>query len=218
MQEFDSDTSEGSRLLLAGPTPPDTAQVDEVRTVGDASSRRGCRACGPRSPRQDQADESLALLNRVLGETDALAGTACDPAAAVTDACRDGGADGGRLRFVRVVVGPELTAPAVPTPERGDHARRRRVAADGTRGRRRHRRRTTTPVRCLVRRRSDDDGDSTTGTATARAGSAGTDDRRRDGGGGGGSGGSGGSGDVSVPLPLPAKVGRRRRSAGLKPA
>ena len=48
---------------------------------GRPSSPRGCRACGRRSRRQDKADESLALLDRLLGEADARPSAACDPAA-----------------------------------------------------------------------------------------------------------------------------------------
>jgi uncharacterized membrane protein YgcG len=200
MQEFDSDTSEGSRLLLAGPTPPDTAQVDEVRTWATQQSER---LSGLRStlPAPDRADESLALLDRVLGETDALAGTACQPAEDVTgaattaapvDACGSSGSS----------AGPELTGTQpVPTPERGATARAGSSAAaragdtDGDAG---------AGTDATADASSDGDGASAR-TTTTGSGSAGTDDRRRDG--GGGSGGSGGSGDVSVPLPLPAKVG-----------
>jgi hypothetical protein len=209
MQEFDSDTSEGSRLLLAGPTPPDTAQVDEVRTWATQQSER---LSGLRStlPAPDRADESLALLDRVLGETDALAGSACQPAEAVTgaattaapvDACGSSGSS----------AGPELTGTQpVPTPEgsataRGGSSAAARAGAgggggDATNGD------TDAGTDATADASSDGDGASAR-TTTTGSGSAGTDDRRRDGGGGGGSGGSGGSGDVSVPLPLPAKVG-----------
>ena len=101
MQEFDSDTSEGSRLLLAGPTPPDTAQVDEVRTWATEQSGR-LSEIKSALPAPDRADESLALLNRVLGETDALTGRRV-PAGGGGHRVRCGR---GRLRPVRVVLEP----------------------------------------------------------------------------------------------------------------
>src|SRR4051794_9464899 len=115
MQEFDTDTTEGSRLLLAGPTPPDTAQVDEVRTWATEQSGR-LSEIKSALPAPDRADESLALLNRVLGETDALTGAACEPAEAVSgsaagvDACGSSGSSSS----------PALTnGVPVPTPEDG---------------------------------------------------------------------------------------------------
>ena len=87
MQEFDSNANEGSRLLLSGPAP-DAAQVDDVRQW---ATEQSARLSGMRStiPAQDKADESLALLNRLLGETDALQKAACDPAAGPCPTVRD---------------------------------------------------------------------------------------------------------------------------------
>ena len=78
MHEFDTDTSEGSRQLLSG-TKPDTGQVDEVRTWATQQSQRLTQIRSA-LPAPDQADGSLALLDRVLGETAALQ-SACAPAA-----------------------------------------------------------------------------------------------------------------------------------------
>src|SRR4051794_22120783 len=78
MQEFDSNATEGSRLLLAGQSP-DTAQVDDVREWATEQSTR-LSELKPTLPAQDKADESLALLNRLLGQTGGLQDSVCDPA------------------------------------------------------------------------------------------------------------------------------------------
>ena len=77
MQEFDSNATEGSRLLLAGQSP-DTAQVDDVREWATEQSTR-LSELKPTLPAQDKADESLALLNRLLGQTGGLQDAVCDP-------------------------------------------------------------------------------------------------------------------------------------------
>ena len=86
MQEFDTDANEGSRLLLSGPADP--AQVDDVRQW---AAEQSARLEGMRStiPAQDKADESLALLERLLGEAQA-ASPACDPALGPCPAVVDG--------------------------------------------------------------------------------------------------------------------------------
>ena len=199
MQEFDADTSEGSRLLLAGPTPPDTEEVDEVRTWATEQSER-LSEIRSELPAPDRADESLALLDRVLGETDALAGTACEPTEAVTgsttaelpvDACGSPGSSSG----------PQVTdTEPVPTPEGGARARAGSSATAGTDDGE-----TEGDVDADTSADASTDADgASVRTSTTGSGSASTDDRRnRD----GGSGGSGGSDDLSVPLPVPAKIG-----------
>jgi hypothetical protein len=93
MQEFDSNATEGSRLLLAGPTS-DTERVDDVRQWATEQSAR-LSELKSTIPAQDKADESLALLNRLLGETGGLQDV-CDPTAAdcpdvtVTDPVQSG--------------------------------------------------------------------------------------------------------------------------------
>jgi len=76
MQEFDTDANEGSRLLLSG-AGPDAPQVDDVRQWAAEQSAR-LEEMRPTIPAQDKADESLALLDRLLGEAQA-ASPACDP-------------------------------------------------------------------------------------------------------------------------------------------
>ena len=225
MQEFDSDTSEGSRLLLAGPTPPDTEQVDEVRTWATEQSER---LSGLRStlPAPDRADESLALLDRLLGETDALAGVACQPAG-VELAHRDLAEDveigqPPRLRprqQVEGVTGDATTTatgdacgssgssaepgttgtPPASTPEDGARGRAGSSATAGT-----DEGEVDGDVDTSTDVSTDDDGGSAR-SSTRGSGSADTDERRGDDD-GGDSGGSNGSDDVSVPLPLPGKV------------
>ena len=191
MQEFDSNANEGSRLLLSGPAP-DAAQVDDVRQW---ATEQSARLSGMRStiPAQDKADESLALLNRLLGEADALAEGGVRPGRrTVPDGARrraDGGRHGDRADARARRHGPG------PDGEPDDHARRCR--AGRRHGGRRHAvggRRAVLLVRRL-RRRLD------RRPAPRRLGGSG-------GSGGSGGGDAGGSGgEVSVPvLPLPVKV------------
>ena len=188
MQEFDTNANEGSRQLLSGPAP-DAAQVDDVRQW---ATEQSARLSGMRStiPAQDKADESLALLNRLLGEADALAQAACDPAAGPCPTVRDGEATEGGTETGQTLV-PDATVPG-PTENRTT-TRGGAGPADDTAD-------DDTPSVDDEQSSSSDDsyGDS-------------TDDRRRDGSGGSGgsSGGdAGGSGgEVSLPvLPLPVKV------------
>jgi hypothetical protein len=84
MQEFDTDANEGSRLLLAGPEP---AEVEDVRAWAAEQSAR-LSALRSAMPAPDRADESLALLDRLLGEAEALQnGATCDPADAAAGLC-----------------------------------------------------------------------------------------------------------------------------------
>jgi hypothetical protein len=197
MQEFDTDTSEGSRLLLAGSTPPDTAEVDEVRTWATEQSER-LSEIRSTLPAPDRADESLALLDRLLGETEALQGAACDPAAAGPgDACAGTGS----------TPAPALTRTApVPTGD-GDAPERARSSATD--------RSDDTDVEPDRTADAPSDGDRAPARSSTRdTGPSDTDGegRRDDDSGGGsrsGSGGSGGSGSesIDVPLPVPATVG-----------
>ena len=184
MQEFDSNANEGSRLLLSGPAP-DAAQVDDVRQW---ATEQSARLSGMRStiPAQDKADESLALLNRLLGETDALQKAACDPAAGPCPTVGNGEPTEGDTEIGQTIV-PDATVPG-PTENR-----------------------TTTRGGAGP---SDDTADDDTPSADDEQSSSSDDsddNGRRDGSGGsGGSGGgdsAGSGGEVSLPvLPLPVKV------------
>jgi uncharacterized membrane protein YgcG len=193
MQEFDADTSEGSRLLLAGSTPPDTAEVDEVRTWATEQSER-LSEIRSTLPAPDRADESLALLDRLLGETEALQGGACEPG----EACAGTGP----------APAPALTRTS-PVPA-GEGDARGRAGTSATA------RTDDTDVDAESTTDASSDGDSAPArTPTRGTGSSDTDGERRDegdsGGGSGRSGGSGsggsGSGGIDVPLPVPARVG-----------
>jgi hypothetical protein len=192
MQEFDSNADEGSRLLLSGPAP-DAAQVDDVRQW---ATEQSARLSGMRStiPAQDKADESLALLDRLLGEANALQNAACDPAAGPCPTKPDGEPAEGTTDTGPTLV-PDATVPA-PTESRTTTRGGGAGPADD---------------------KADDDAPSVDDEQSSSSDSSGssdddsTDDRRRDG--SGGSGGSGGSdtgnsgGEVSVPLlPVPLKV------------
>ena len=169
MQEFDSDTSEGSRLLLAGPTP-DTAQVDEVRTWATEQSAR-LSELRSTLPAPDRADESLALLDRLLGETAALQDAACDPAVV---ACPDGSVTGDPAE-TGLTSDPDGTTARHAGRARTSSARARRRAA-GRRRRRRRRRtrrpRTTTRARPAARPTTTGRTTGTAATPAARAGRA----------------------------------------------
>lgn len=190
MQEFDSNANEGSRLLLSGPAP-DAAQVDDVRQW---ATEQSARLSGMRStiPAQDKADESLALLNRLLGEADALQKAACGPAAAPCPTVRDGEPAEGSTTETGSTLVPDATVPG-PTESRSTTRGGGSGSADDP---------------------ADDDApsvDDEQSSSSDDSDNESTDDRRRDG--SGGSGGSGGGeagdsgGEVSVPLlPLPVKV------------
>ena len=192
MQEFDTDANEGSRLLLSGPADP--AQVDDVRKW---AAEQSARLEGMRStiPAQDKADESLALLDRLLGETQAAA-PVCDPALGPCPTGVEGESADDTVE-TRPVPGSEGVAPSSPQP---------RTTARSGGG-------------------ATDDGPAADDDQPTRSGSSDrepAEDRKRDGSGGSGdSGGSGGSGgsdasgggnaagsddDLSVPLPLPVPV------------
>ena len=189
MQEFDSNANEGSRLLLSGPAP-DAAQVDDVRQW---ATEQSARLSGMRSaiPAQDKADESLALLNRLLGEADALQKASCDPAAGPCPTGRDSEPAEGDSENGQTLV-PDATVPG-PTESRSTTRGGGSGSADDP---------------------ADDDApsvDDEQSSSSDDSDDESTDDRRRDG--SGGSGGSGGGeagdsgGEVSVPLlPLPVKV------------
>jgi len=181
MQEFDTDANEGSRLLLSG-AGPDAPQVDDVRQWATEQSARLSGMRGAIAP--DKADESLALLGRLLGETGAAGQEPCDPTAGpcptVTDPA-EGATETGPTSL------PDGAVPAVPEPRATT-----RAGDDGDAT-------GDAPT-------ADDEQGS-----TDRSDDGSSDDRRRDGSGGsGGSSGSGsddpGSGDVSIPLQLPVKV------------
>ena len=185
MQEFDTDANEGSRLLLSGPADP--AQVDDVRQW---AAEQSARLEGMRStiPAQDKADESLALLDRLLGEAQAaLAGVRPGPRTVPHGGRRR---PGRRHRGDRALARSRRRGAALPGAT-DDHTRPGTTIANGDGSsadddRRRARARPTTNR-------------PRTGTAAAAAGSGGS--------GGSGGGDAAGSDDqLSVPLPLPAPV------------
>lgn len=184
MQEFDSDANEGSRRLLADADDP--TQADDVR---EWAAEQSARLSELRStmPAQDKADESLALLDRLLGEATAASQAACDPSLGPCPTVVEGDPAGGE--GVSGATVPEGTLPGTPEPRttaRGDRA----DPADG----------------------AGDDApadDAPTGSSDDGSADGGDPDRSGDAGDSGGSGGgdADGSGDdVSVPVPLPAPV------------
>jgi len=207
MQEFDTDTNEGSRLLLSG-SKPDTGQVDEVRTWATQQSQR-LSEIRSALPAPDRADESLALLDRVLGETAALQDAACAPGATGSGSASAGSASGGGSGTA--TAGDDACAPTGSTTVSGQtqtHTRSTPAPDDA---------KTSAGASATARH---DDGDTgvesdtstdsdsgTTSTQTTTTGSSrtdGSDDQRRR---NGGSGGSAGSGEnLSVPLGVPVTV------------
>ena len=184
MQEFDTDANEGSRLLLSGPA--DAAQVEDVRQW---AAEQSARLEGMRStiPAQDKADESLALLDRLLGEAQA-ASPACDPAlgpcpTVVEDEPADDPVETGLTPDSDGVV---PSSPEPRTTARGtgndDDATGDGPAADDDQA-----------------TRSDSSDDSSENRSGDDSGDSG-------GSGGSGGGDAAGSDEVSVPLPLPAPV------------
>jgi hypothetical protein len=182
MLEFDSDAFEGSRLLLSGPADP--AQADDVR---EWAAEQSARLSGLRStiPAQDKADESLALLDRLLSEASAQA--ACDPAegpcpTVIEGDPLDGADETGSTRR------PDAVVPGTPEP------------------------RTTTRGGTGTDDPADDttpaDDERTTPGGSSDDEPADDDNRDRSGGSGGSGGGdaAGSEGELSVPLPLPAPV------------
>jgi hypothetical protein len=211
MQEFDTDTNEGSRLLLSG-SKPDTGQVDEVRTWATQQSER-LTEIRSALPAPDRADESLALLDRVLGETAALQNAACVPGA--TGSGGSAGASGAGSGTT--AAGDDACAPTASTTARGQTHTRATPAPDDAK--------TSAGASATARQNDGDTGDSdtstdtstdsrTTSTQTTTTGSSrtdGSDDARRrnggSGGSGGGSSGSAGSADsLSVPVGVPVTV------------
>ena len=181
MQEFDTDANEGSRLLLSGPADP--AQVDDVRQW---AAEQSARLEGMRStiPAQDKADESLALLDRLLGEAQA-ASPACDPALGPCPAVVDGEPPDDTAE-----TGPSLD-PDGMVPRSPEPRTTARGGADARHG----------------------DGPAAGDDQATRSGSSDdepAENRDRDGSGGsGGSGGGDAAGsddELSVPLPLPVPV------------
>jgi hypothetical protein len=174
MQEFDTDANEGSRLLLAG--PEGASQADDVRQWAQEQSARlsGLR---PAMPAQDKADESLALLDRLLDET-AAAQPPCDPALGPCPTAPESEPADATVQTAPV---PDGVSPSPSSPRstaRGDDDE---DAADDT---------PTTDEQGSADDGSDDD---------RRDGSGGS-------GGSGGGDAAGSDGDLSVPLPLPAPV------------
>jgi hypothetical protein len=176
MQEFDTDANEGSRLLLAGPEGAE--QVDDVRQWAEEQSARlsGLRAT---MPAQDKADESLALLDRLLDET-AAAQPPCDPALGPCPTAVEG--DPADATTETAVV-PDGVAPGGAAPRTTARVDDDEGAADDT---------ATT----------DDEQSSSDDGSDDRAGSGGSGDA----GDGDAAGSDGSDGGVSVPLPLPAPV------------
>jgi hypothetical protein len=192
MQEFDADASEGSRQLLDG-SDPDTAQVDEVRNWAAEQSTRLSQIRST-LPAPDRADQSLALLDKVLDETAAL-DPSCDPAqadgaagnasASADPACASSAA--------RTAVRGDQATESATTPEDGPDADPSEGSTDG----------------------SEDATDRTDGTRSRSGASTGSSARSTDDGDtseqdrtdsdsdGDDSGASDGSGDLSVPLPAP---------------
>lgn len=202
MQEFDSDATEGSRLLLAG-ADPDTAQVDEVR---DWATEQSAKLSEIREtlPAPDTVDQSLALLDRMLGKTAALKNGACQPGASATG---NGSADGSASASADgdcatagsgATTGSSRTSPD-PAPDgsaRAGTGTSDTVDSDDT---------DENADTDSNNDKSTDGDDTSAGTSSRGSGSDDTDDRRRsdsssDGDGSGGSRGSGGGG---LPLPLP---------------
>jgi uncharacterized membrane protein YgcG len=185
MQEFDTNANEGSRLLLSDAADP--AQVDDVR---EWATEQSARLTGLRStmPAQDKADESLALLDRLLGEATAATQAACDPALGDCPVVGEGDPADSAGRTGSAV--PESVVPGTSDPRttaRGGDDDPSGDAGDDTSGD------DERPGG------SSDDGSSDDGDRSGGSGSGGS------GSGGGDAAGSGG-GDVSVPLPLPAPV------------
>jgi hypothetical protein len=180
MQEFDTDANEGSRLLLSGPADP--AQVDDVRQW---AAEQSARLEGMRStiPAQDKADESLALLDRLLGEAQA-ASPACDPALGPCPTVVDG-----EQADDTVETGPTLDSDGVAPSSPGPRTTARTGNGDDATG--------DGPA-------ADDDQATRSGSSDDEP----AENRNRDGSGSGGSGGgdAAGSDEVSVPLPLPVPV------------
>jgi hypothetical protein len=176
MEEFDTDANEGSRRLLSGPADP--AQVDDVRQWAAEQSAR-LEGMRPTIPAQDKADESLALLDRLLGEAQA-ASPACDPALGPCPAVVDGEQSGDTAE-TGPSLDPDGVVPRSPEP---------RTTARGGDG--------DGPA-------ADDDQATRSGSSDDDEPA---ENRNRDGSGSGGSGGgdAAGSDDVSVPLPLPVPV------------
>jgi hypothetical protein len=175
MQEFDTDANEGSRLLLAG--PEGAAQADDVRQWAEEQSARlsGLR---PAMPAQDKADESLALLDRLLDET-AAAQPPCDPAAGPCPTVVEGDPAGATADTAPVPDGVSPSDPSPRTTARGDDDE---DAADD-------------PPATDDEQGSSDDG-SDDGRRDGSGGSGGS----------GGGDAAGSDGDLSVPLPLPVPV------------
>ena len=190
MQEFDSDATEGSRLLLAGQSP-DTAQVDDVREWATEQSTR-LSELKPTLPAHDKADESLALLNRVLGQTGGLQDAVCDP---TVEACPD----------VSVTDPAETGLTSDPDGTRSAHAGGQERAA------RRHRHGRGPDGDDTDDPTSSDDEQAPSGArprqrvwTTGRSNSDGSS----------GSGGSSGSAVPPAVPPLPAKAASRRSCRG----
>jgi hypothetical protein len=181
MQEFDTDANEGSRLLLSGPA--DAAQVDDVRQW---AAEQSARLEGMRStiPAQDKADESLALLERLLGEAQA-ASPACDPALGPCPPVVDGEPADDTLE-----TGPTLDSDGVVPSSPEPRTTARGTANDDATG-------DGSAADDEQATRSDSSDDS----AESQSGD--------DSGGSGGSGGGDAAGsddELSVPLPLPVPV------------
>jgi hypothetical protein len=174
MQEFDTDANVGSRLLLAGPEGAD--QVDDVRQWAEEQS---ARLSGLRStmPAQDKADESLALLDRLLDET-AAAQPPCDPALGPCPTAVEGDPAGPTAETAGV---PDGVSPSTPSPRTTARVDDDEDVADDS------------PAT------DDEQGSSDDGSGDDRDGSG-------DSGGAGGGDAAGSDGDGSVPLPLPAPV------------
>ncbi len=195
MQEFGDEATEGSRLLLASAerdAAPDTEEVEEVRTWAAEQSER-LSELRPVMPEPDEADESLALLDRLLDETAAITGEACPagsaaPAAPV-DACE-----------------PAAPAPA-PAPQSpatsGEADVRTSTGADEGEADRD----ADADAGGSVRTSADPARPPARGTTT-EGGSTDRDDDRRgaDDSDGGADERSDDDDDISVPAPLPARV------------
>jgi hypothetical protein len=198
MQEFDADASEGSRQLLDG-SDPDTAQVDEVRTWATEQSSRLSQIRST-LPAPDRADQSLALLDKVLDETAALQDPSCRPTA--TDAT-DGGASASAdpscaPSDARTTVQGDQDTGSATTPEDdpdADATGRSTRTGSGDRQNGTDRTRSGSGTSAGSSAGSTDEDDDDTTDRQQSDGDSDADD--------GDSGASDGAGNLSVPLPAP---------------
>jgi Domain of unknown function (DUF5667) len=196
MQEFDADASEGSRQLLDG-SDPDTAQVDEVRTWATEQSSRLSQIRST-LPAPDRADQSLALLDKVLDETAALQDPSCRPAADADADNASASADPNCAPSdARTTVQGDQDTESATTPEDdpdADTTGRSTQTGSGDRQNGTDRTRSGSGTSAGSSTGSTDEDDDTTDRQQSDSDSDSDD---------GDSGASDGAGNLSVPLPAP---------------